>query len=106
RGVEVNERTLALDVIHAVGPRGTFLDQEHTVEQFKREIWQPGLFERRTFDAWKEDGAKDLFARLNARVKEILKTHRPEPLAKGADKKIAKILADREKLKEAAARGA
>ncbi|MFH1024908.1 MAG: trimethylamine methyltransferase family protein, partial [Planctomycetota bacterium] len=47
RGVEVNERTLALDVIHAVGPRGTFLDQEHTVEQFKREIWQPGLFERR-----------------------------------------------------------
>ena len=37
RGIEVNEGTLAFEVIQAVGPGGQFLDQEHTVERFRDE---------------------------------------------------------------------
>ena len=98
RGIEVSEKTLALEVIDRVGPRGHFLETEHTLENFREHIWHPRLFERGSYEAWKAAGARDLFAKLNARVREILKTHRPEPLAAEAERKIAQILAEREKL--------
>ena len=100
RGIEVSDKTLALDVIDQVGPRGNFLETEHTFENFREHIWQPKLFERNSYDAWRAAGAKDLFTKLNERVKEILATHQPEPLDKKAAKKIAAILAEREKLKD------
>ena len=34
QGVTVNEDTLAYDVIEEVGPRGTFLVTEHTLDHF------------------------------------------------------------------------
>ncbi|MCX7806788.1 MAG: trimethylamine methyltransferase family protein, partial [Planctomycetota bacterium] len=79
-GIEVNERTLALDVIDQVGPRGSFLETEHTRTYFRDSIWRPRLFERRGYEAWKAAGAEDLFERLNRRVREILDSHRPDPL--------------------------
>jgi trimethylamine--corrinoid protein Co-methyltransferase len=100
RGIEVSDRTLALDVIDQVGPRGNFLETEHTFENFRANIWQPALLERDSYAAWQAAGSKDLFAKLNARVKEILAAHQPEPLPKPAAKKIAAILAEREKLKD------
>jgi trimethylamine--corrinoid protein Co-methyltransferase len=100
RGIEVSDKTLALDVIDQVGPRGNFLETEHTFENFRENIWQPALFERDSYDAWKTAGSKTLFTKLNERVKEILASHQPEPLAKDAARKIAKILAEREKLKD------
>jgi trimethylamine--corrinoid protein Co-methyltransferase len=98
RGIEVSERTLALDVIHEVGPRGHFLESEHTLENFRQNIWQPKLFERNSYEAWKLAGAKDLFAKLNERVREILDSHRTDPLPAEAQAKIAEVLADRERL--------
>ena len=100
RGIEVSDQTLALDVIDQVGPRGNFLETEHTFDNFREHIWQPALFERNSYAAWQAAGSKDLFTKLNERVKELLAAHQPEPLAKDASRKIAKILAEREKLKE------
>ena len=100
RGIEVNEHTLALDVIDEVGPRGHFLDSDHTVENFRSCIWQPRFFDRNSYDAWKGAGGRDLFARLNARVKEILAEHQVEPLPADVSARIAKILDAREKLAE------
>jgi trimethylamine--corrinoid protein Co-methyltransferase len=42
RGFEINPDTLATEVIQAVGPAGSFLAEEHTVEHFRRELWAPG----------------------------------------------------------------
>lgn len=99
-GIEVSERTLALDVIDEVGPRGTFLMTQHTVDNFREFIWQPRLLDRNSHEAWESAGAKDLFARLNERVKEILETHQPDPLPADVEKKVAEILAAREALEE------
>jgi trimethylamine--corrinoid protein Co-methyltransferase len=98
RGIEVNERTLALDVIDEVGPRGHFLESDHTVENFRSCIWQPRFFERNSYEVWKSAGGLDLFAKLNARVKQILAEHHVEPLPAGVAAEIGKILAAREKL--------
>jgi len=45
REFEVNEETLALDVIAEVGPDGEFLKTDHTLRHY-RDRWYPTLFER------------------------------------------------------------
>jgi trimethylamine--corrinoid protein Co-methyltransferase len=78
RRLEINEDTLALDLIEQVGPDGTFLDSEHTLK-YVREEWRPKLMDRRSYQRWKERGATTLQQRANHRVRQILDTHQPPP---------------------------
>jgi trimethylamine--corrinoid protein Co-methyltransferase len=77
-GIVVNDDTLAMDVIMAVGPGGNFLAQKHT-RNHMRDVWLPTLMDRRAYDVWEEtgDGARE-WAR--DRAKKILGTHQPAPL--------------------------
>jgi len=79
RPLEISEETLALDVIHAMGPDGHFLETDHTLHHV-REAWTPKLLDRNDFDTWTSKGSLTLQERANLRVKEIIKSHRAEPL--------------------------
>ena len=82
-GLEVTPETLALSVIHAVQPGGTFLNQQHTLRTFRREHWFPALTDRAPRSEWQQQGAKDVVQRAQERVREIEATHSPEPLDSG-----------------------
>jgi len=91
-GFDLNEETLALNVIDQVGPSGHFLTDPHTVKHFRKETWIPKLLDRNNFQNWEAEGKTTLLDRVNRRVKEILDTHQPEPLEEkmvGELKKIA-----------------
>jgi trimethylamine--corrinoid protein Co-methyltransferase len=90
-GLEVNEETLALDLIHEVGHSGQFLGTKHTRTHFK-EDWYPELFDRDNYDGWKAAGGKTLRENASERVAEILETHHPEPLAPGIQERLADII--------------
>lgn len=93
RGIEVSEDTLMLDELHAVGPGGQFLDTDATLANF-RDFWYPaGLLDRDRRSQWLESGATTLGERLNTRVKEIIKEHRPKPLEEAKKTKLQEILA-------------
>ena len=79
KDVEVNEETLALDVIAEVGPKGNYLNTKHTLKHYK-ERWYPNLFERDTYDSWHGKGGKTLVERAAERIDLILSEHKPEPL--------------------------
>ncbi len=79
RGVEVNEETLAVDLIDEIGPDGQYLDSEHTLAHF-RERWYPTLLDRNNYDNWQAKGGKTLGQRAADRVESILAEHKPEPL--------------------------
>jgi trimethylamine---corrinoid protein Co-methyltransferase len=68
RGIKVNEDTLALDAIKQVGPGGNYLAAEHTVANFRQELWFPRLFDRKIWAVWEEEGAKDIAARAGQKV--------------------------------------
>ena len=80
RGFQLNTETLALDLIDTVGPAGHFLAEPHTVEHFRNEFWIPQLIDRDNFHNWEEKGKTTLLDRAKAEVKDILATHKPEPL--------------------------
>jgi len=77
--IQINEETLALDVIHEVGPDGDFLSAEHTLNHF-RSRWYPKLIERNNYSGWIDDGKRDMGQRAAERVDNILAEHVPDPL--------------------------
>ncbi|GAJ01179.1 unnamed protein product, partial [marine sediment metagenome] len=91
RGLEVNNDTLALDVIHKVGPGGTFLGEKHTLQHF-RERWAPKMSDMDSFEAWEQKGSRPLDEIAHEKIKEILATHKPEPLPEDVEKEISKII--------------
>ncbi|PWH20928.1 MAG: trimethylamine methyltransferase [Ardenticatenia bacterium] len=77
--VEINDETLALDLIDQVGPDGQFLESEHTLRYY-RERWYPHLFERENYERWQSRRSKSVVQRAAERVEEILARHAPPML--------------------------
>jgi len=81
RGIEVNDETLALDTIDAVGPGGHFLMADHTLRHMRSEFYYPStVVDRQGWDQWHQDGALDARERAREIARDILANHRPEPL--------------------------
>jgi trimethylamine---corrinoid protein Co-methyltransferase len=91
---EINDETLALDLIDEVGPDGQYLDNPHTMKHF-RERWYPKLFERSNYNGWKKKGAKNMGTRAKESVEKILREHKPEPLPADIAKRIHDVVTKR-----------
>jgi trimethylamine---corrinoid protein Co-methyltransferase len=57
RGIEVNDDTLAVDVIDEVGPGGHYLTSPHTLQHMRSEFFYPRIADRRSREAWDSSGA-------------------------------------------------
>ena len=91
RPIEVNEETLALDVIEQVGPGGQYLKHKSTRAHF-REHWYPQLFERGNYADWQGKGGLTLAERATARVQELLEGHPQAPLPKDIPGRLKEIV--------------
>jgi trimethylamine--corrinoid protein Co-methyltransferase len=90
-GVSLDAESLALEVIHEVGPGGDFLTARHTLRHF-RELWQPSLFDRRRSEDWMAAGGPRLGARLRDKTLDLLQSHESEPLADSVREEVRTIL--------------
>jgi len=97
RGVEINDETLALDVIKKVGPGGHFLAQKHTMDNFMKAQFIPELIDRSSYDEWRKNGEKSLVDKAREKVKKILKEHSVPPLDKDIQKDLNNIIKRAEK---------
>jgi trimethylamine--corrinoid protein Co-methyltransferase len=90
-GIEINDQTLALDLIDKVGPGGHYLTEEHTVEHF-RKFWVPSIMDRTQLTSIPKDKSvqhsEDL---LNKKTRKILETHTPQPLSEDIVREIRKV---------------
>jgi trimethylamine--corrinoid protein Co-methyltransferase len=90
--VPVDDEALALSVIDALGPDGSFLETDHTIAHY-RERWYPTLFDRAGYSTWAGKGGRTLAERAAERVDELLAAHEPPPLAESVVAEIDEILA-------------
>ncbi len=97
RGIEVNEETLAFDVIAKVGHKGNFLSQRHTLSYLKKEHFIPELTDRYRTEIWRSKGSKSIVERAREKAMEILKSHYPEPLEKDVQQKLREIVKEAER---------
>lgn len=91
RGCQVNEETLAFDVMKTVILRdGVFLSERHTVQQMRKgALWVPTISERGGSALESRAG---VVARSRARAKEILQTAKVEPLPDDTQRHLGEIL--------------
>jgi len=95
-GIEVNDETLAIDLIKGVGPvPGFYLDREHTRKWWKKEMFMPAVADMSNFGEWLKAGKKNIIDHAKERMEEILATHKVSiPLTDSQEKEIERILTD------------
>jgi trimethylamine--corrinoid protein Co-methyltransferase len=84
----VSAETLALEAGHDVALEPQYADfkfvsHEHTMRHLRDEVWEPWAFDRDSFSAWDKAGRESVVERAAAKAREILASHRPEPLEPG-----------------------
>ena len=80
-GIEINEETLAVDLMKQIGHGGSFLATHHTQKWFRKEQYlNVQVFNRQDRQMWVQDGAKDSWVKAQEVVESILAEHTPESL--------------------------
>jgi len=81
-GIQVNDETLAFDLIKKIGPGGHFVAERHTRRHMRSEQFVPRLSNRDDRDKWSAEGAAAAHTRATSQVKQILsaplKSYLPE----------------------------
>jgi trimethylamine:corrinoid methyltransferase-like protein len=94
-GEEIDDDTVALELIKQVGPiPGHYLSQAHTRKWWQKEQFVPKAADRLTYPEWMERGKRGALQYARERMEEILSKHHPEPLAPGQEEDIERILAE------------
>ncbi len=93
KGLEFNEETLALDVVHKYALSADFLGTKHTVRHV-REGWQPRLVDRQNYEQRKASGGTSMRDRARAKIDEILAGEPRHVLPPKIEKQI-KAIAER-----------
>ena len=72
-GPEVDDATLALDAVRAVGPGGEYVTAQHTLEHYRETFWFPTLLHRGAWGDYVANGQQTMLDLATERVREILK---------------------------------
>jgi len=78
--VVVDEASLGVDAIAAVGPGGHFFGSAHTLERYETAFYRPMLSDWRNYETWADDGRKTATDRANAIWKQLLAEFEPPPI--------------------------
>ena len=94
RSFSVDDEHLGLDVIDSVGPGGSFIDQMHTAEHFRHELWMPKILDRQYWGQWEQGGRVDAAGRAKERLAELMASYEPTPMGEDLAKEMDRIVSE------------
>jgi trimethylamine--corrinoid protein Co-methyltransferase len=97
RGFEINEETLALDMIAEVGPGGHHFGTSHTQARFSTEFYESFLADRLGYQTWFEAGSFDAAKRANLIWKDLLNHYQIPPMDPGLAEALQEYVTRRER---------
>ena len=59
---------------------GHFLQEDHTYDNFRQELWQPTLLSRQSYDDWKLGGSTSMAQRVQGKTIDLTESHEVAPL--------------------------
>jgi len=81
KGLRIDDETLALDVMKTVGHSVGFMAEKHTAVHCRSDILNNKYFMADSWEQLGQSGKKGLAEKIEADLKQILETHKPEPLS-------------------------
>jgi trimethylamine--corrinoid protein Co-methyltransferase len=97
KGTQVDDESLAVEVIKEVGPEGNFLGHKHTLKHIRDELHLPSIFDRNPEAAWVKAGSKPIHQVAREKAQKILKEHYPQPLPRDIQIQLSQIVKQAEK---------
>ena len=95
-GIALHDLDEEVELIKANIPRGNFLKEKHTKRHYK-ENWQPKILSKDAYETWVLE-RKTIAEKCQDIAKDLLKSHRPQPLAGSVDEHIENILVSHQPL--------
>jgi trimethylamine--corrinoid protein Co-methyltransferase len=96
-GFKIDDDTLALEMMAAVGPGGHHLGTSHTVARCRTEFYASALADRLNYDGWLASGAEHAAQRAHRLWQEWLEHYHPPPLDSAIDDALQSYVARRER---------
>jgi trimethylamine---corrinoid protein Co-methyltransferase len=92
RGIEVNDDTIAFDVIKELGPGNSqYVVHDHTLRYLRQVTWFPKLTNRQKFEPWMDGGGKDMRDVARDQARKILAEYHPQYLSAAQIAEIQRI---------------
>jgi trimethylamine--corrinoid protein Co-methyltransferase len=86
--VRTDRQALAVDVIDEVGPGGTFLENMHTLENFRSEFLTESLFRSPDYEKWKAMEKRVVVHLAREKALQLIDTYQRPPMDPGLEKEI------------------
>jgi trimethylamine--corrinoid protein Co-methyltransferase len=91
-GIDVNEETIALDIIKKVvsNPKKgvNYLGEAHTRKFMRKELFFPDLIDRNRRSSWRKKGSTDIVARAQEKIERILNSFTPPEVDNEVEKQL------------------
>ncbi len=92
RGMEVSEDTLCFELIKDVGCGGTFMDTLHTLENFRKEHWQPEIFSRQSLNSWRSKGERKEVDKSKEICRYVWENYHPRGFDETTESKLLQVM--------------
>ncbi len=93
--IVVDDDSLGLDAIAAVGPGGHFFGSPHTMQRYETAFYSPLVSDWRNFETWSQDGEVDARERAHLIWRQLLEESESPPLAATIDEALTEFVAHR-----------
>ena len=70
------------------------MDQMHTAEQFRSELFLSNLIEHEVRDAWESKGSKTILDRCAEKVEELVANHKPNKVSRKLEDDMQRYIDD------------
>lgn len=97
KGFDINDETMAVDLIQEIGPKGEYLTLPHTMQHMRDNQMWPAIFNRDVESSWIAEGSKDLDQVAMEKARELIAKPNPAPLNDSVQKQLANIIEETER---------
>jgi len=92
QGISISDDTTDLSIFEEVGPGGGFVDKDHTLDHFKKEMWVPKITDRGSFVQDEDPESKSVRNRAKRALEKALERYTPPALPEDIDAKLEDII--------------
>ncbi|MEM1266154.1 MAG: trimethylamine methyltransferase family protein [Pseudomonadota bacterium] len=96
-GIRWDDFDAGLAAVADIGPGGHYLGHPHTLENFERAFFMPGLFDNNSFEQWQAEGSQEITARALTHAKALLAEYEEPALDPATDEALLDYIARRER---------
>lgn len=92
RGIDVNKDFKGVELIKNIGPSGDFLTSEHTLENFKKELWMRSIFDCSAVKNENSQLESGVLSKTVMKTKKLMKRYVPITLPEDAETVLDNII--------------